>query len=712
MRILALTTLYPCATRPSHGIFVESRLRALAERGHDIRVVAPVPYFPIGHSAFGRYGAMARAPRQEERHGIRIEHPRYLVLPKIGMTAACATLEQCFRASIRRSLQDGFGPDLIDAHYYYPDGVAAARAAAEFDLPVCVTARGSDVTLLPKFDYPRRAILSVHDIVDANIAVAEALRSGLIAIGLDGGTITTIRNGVDTSLFAPEDSAPATTATLLSVGHLIPRKGHDLVIRALSKLPQARLYIVGEGPERRSLERLATRLGLADRVRFAGQVPHGQLVAYYNSADVLVLASDREGCANVLLEAMACGTPCVATDAGGNAEVLHNPDVGTIVIERTSEAIAAAVSELLEKRPSRVAIRKHAEALDWEPVAEKVEAVWHTARRRHGRRSLGTPTPLPAASMERVPCLLTVDTEELFDWAATFGSWEDLPASALVRLQSMAECHGYTPLYFATFPILSNPATSALLADWVATGRAAAGLHLHTWSTPPNVGATDRRGSFQLNIDPDEHRRKLTTLAERFEMVFGVPPRAHRAGRYGVAPWILEQLSSIGVLHDFSPTPGFDYTAQFGPSFADQSPLPRRRPSQDGTQWVFPVSGGRVWRRRKRLVAATRFRERDPLAKLSRTLSAPVRLTPEGNDLPTMQALTRELLRIPGIVLTPTLHSSSLVPGANRYGRTPQAVETLCDRLDRWLAWSHSCVQPVSLEQLQALTAAYNRGNG
>ncbi len=152
MRILTLTTLYPNAATPNNGVFVENRLRAFQKMsGADVKVVAPVPYFPSSNPLFGKYARFAAAPREETRHGLKIRHPRYFIPPKIGMTYAADALERCFTKSEAALRAAGWECDLIDAHYLYPDGVAAARLARRLDKPLFLTARGTDVSPFRNF---------------------------------------------------------------------------------------------------------------------------------------------------------------------------------------------------------------------------------------------------------------------------------------------------------------------------------------------------------------------------------------------------------------------------------------------------------------------------------------------------------------------------------------------------------------------------------
>lgn len=382
LRILTFSTLYPSSNRPGHGIFVETRLRELIGSGEvESRVVAPVPWFPSTHPRFGDYARMAAVPRRETHNGIDVQHPRYLLPPKVGMTVAPLTLALGARASIRRLLAEGFDFDVIDAHYYYPDGVAAALLARHFGKPFTVTARGTDLNLIPQYTLPRWMMQWTARRADASIGVCAALVDVLRGWNIDQARLEVMRNGVDLQRFRPIPKEEARQALglegsplLLSVGYLIERKGNHILVEALAKLlqtrPDARLVIVGEGPERDSLVALAARLGVQDHVRLVGAKKNEDLFRWYSAADALLLASSREGWANVLLEAMACGAPVVASRIWGTPEVVNDDRVGRLVHEREAGAFAAAIEDLIHSRPDRQVVRQYAEGFGWHQTTE------------------------------------------------------------------------------------------------------------------------------------------------------------------------------------------------------------------------------------------------------------------------------------------------------------------------------------------------------
>jgi glycosyltransferase involved in cell wall biosynthesis len=208
------------------------------------------------------------------------------------------------------------------------------------------------------------------------ITVARALKDKLVSLGVPAGRIEVLRNGVDLQLFRPIDRESwrrrlgFRRTTLLSVGNLVPLKGHDLAIRALRLLPEMELVVIGDGPERAALGSLARESAVSDRVTFVGVMVQEELRHYFGAADALVLASSREGWANVLLESMACGTPVIASKVGGTPEVVTAPEAGVIMAERTPEALAEAARGLFASYPDRNATRRYAEGFSWDATTE------------------------------------------------------------------------------------------------------------------------------------------------------------------------------------------------------------------------------------------------------------------------------------------------------------------------------------------------------
>ena len=383
LKILTFSTLFPNAVQPAHGVFVENRLRHLIAGGNvEAHVVAPVPWFPFKSNWFGHYADFAKVPRIEQRHGLTIHHPRYPLIPKVGTNIAPTCMYSFVKPFVAKLMRQGLEFDLIDSHYFYPDGVAAVRMARAFDKPVTITARGTDLNLLPQYPVPRRQIVWAATHAQGLITVCQALKDELIALDIPDDKIRVLRNGVDLEMFQPADRDSAretlglTGRTLLSVGLLIERKGHDLIVSALRHLPDTTLLIAGDGPERASLEKLAADEGVAGRVRFLGRVGHASLRDVYGAVDALVLASSREGWANVLLEAMACGTPVVASNVWGTPEIVADPVAGVLMANRTPNDLADALEALFTTLPDRDATRRYAEQFSWDATTNGQETLF------------------------------------------------------------------------------------------------------------------------------------------------------------------------------------------------------------------------------------------------------------------------------------------------------------------------------------------------
>lgn len=404
MRILTFSTLFPNSAKPHHGIFTETTLRHQLATGEvEAKVVAPIPWFPFPSQRFGEYGTFAMAPFLETRVGTEVYHPRYVVIPKLGANLTPMSLALAARGVMGKLLDEGFDFDVIDAHYFYPDGVAAVLLGKYFNKPVIISALGTDINLIMRRRIPRAMIHWAGKHAAAMITVCDALRNEMLRSGMDHSRITTLRNGVDLDLFKPVDRAAARDAlglrhfTLLSVGHLDPRKGHAHVISALSGIPDARLVIVGSGPDHKRLVSLARAKGVADRVVFAGAMTQERLRDYYSAADALVLASSREGWANVLLEAMACGTRVIASNVWGTPEVVREPAAGVLMTSNSAQGVIDGVRELRSRSPEPRSTRAYAEQFSWEETTRGQLRLFRLATRAAYPEKISQPVPAHAS---------------------------------------------------------------------------------------------------------------------------------------------------------------------------------------------------------------------------------------------------------------------------------------------------------------------------
>lgn len=385
MRVLVFSGLYPNRVMPQFGLFVQRRADALAQAGAEVRVVAPVPFspafLPLGHRR-----TWAAVPRGERINGLAVTHPRYLHWPGPGMYVQAGNL---YRAALRhlRALRREFAFDLIDAHYVYPDGVAAVRLAAALGVPCAVTARGSDINLLPSFVSVRRQIEPALHAADAVIGVSGALADRMRELGARPSTLHVVPNGIDRRMFSYGEPIAARARLglysdeklVLSVGNLNELKGHVLVIEAVAQLRRKGIgcsyHIIGEGDERANLEARIRALQLQGHVILHGAVRNEALRPWYQAASVFALASSREGWPNVLNEALACGAPCVATRVGGVPEIVREGENG-LMVDRSVEAIAAGLEAALLRNWDRRRLADEAARRGWDDVARRLLAIF------------------------------------------------------------------------------------------------------------------------------------------------------------------------------------------------------------------------------------------------------------------------------------------------------------------------------------------------
>jgi len=370
VRLLTLTTLFPNSRQPRRGIFIANRLARLRDTGRvACHVVAAIPSFP------GAYRETAGVPENETMHGLPVRHPRYLHVPGVGMRIQPDSLARALLEDLRAHGDDARRFDVIDAHYFYPDGVAAARVAAQLGLPLVIRARGSDINLIAETPFARRRILDAARAADALIAVSQALARKMTSLGMPAERVEVLRNGVDPHVFftVPQNEARRRLGLredaryVVGVGNLVHEKGFDRLIRALADLPESRLLLVGDGPLRQPLEALAGQAA-PGRVEFSGNMPQADLRFAYSAADVLGLPSLREGWPNVVLEALACGLPVVASNVGGVPEILVDDAPATLVESREPAAWSLALDDVMNRGYARDAVRRYALRFGWDDV--------------------------------------------------------------------------------------------------------------------------------------------------------------------------------------------------------------------------------------------------------------------------------------------------------------------------------------------------------
>ncbi len=380
LRILSVCRTLPTPERPGAGIFVFNRLKAMSSRA-DLRILQPIAYFP-GLAPVPRWAA----DKSHAVQGLDILHEPMFYIPSLLKLLDGHWLS---RAVIRklRELQRCGPIDLLDAHFGYPDGVGCVMAARRLGIPVFVTIRGLEAV---KIQQPalRRQIIDALNSATGCISVSHSLRDVMVAAGVRANNIAVIPNAIDSTLFRPGDKAAmraklglsAHDRLIVSVGHLISGKRHNVLLRALARLgtnaKPVSLAIVGgadyepQCPD--ALKALTKELNLTPRVRFLGGVPPERVAEWLQAADVFALATAREGCCNAVLESLSSGTPVVTTPVGDNAYYVSDGINGYLVPVDDVDAMAAGLTKALSRSWDANAISRGLAIGTWGDVADKV----------------------------------------------------------------------------------------------------------------------------------------------------------------------------------------------------------------------------------------------------------------------------------------------------------------------------------------------------
>ena len=378
MKVLVASRLYPSSAYPSRGTFVHEQARFLSAHC-DLEIVSPIPYFPPLPGG-GRWSAYGRVGQRETLDGLEVCYPRYLSLPRRLLFTG---LWRRYLGALRRAV--GPAPDLIHAHLAYPDGLAAVEHGRKINRPVVISVHGHDVREIPDARPAWRALVA-RALQGAEMVIASSgdVRERVRDLGVADHRIRSIPQGVDCSLFRGADRKPGADGwQLLYVGRFDPRKGVGVLLDAMHEIRRerddVRLRLVGGSPVSGAAADFAELArGLEDCVEFVDEKSHGEIPALMAASDLFVLPSFYDSFGIVLVEAMSCGLPVVATRCGGPEDIVEE---GTGILVPVGDAAALARGILTALREygdfDRGEIRRRVEErYDYRGVAKRIYGVY------------------------------------------------------------------------------------------------------------------------------------------------------------------------------------------------------------------------------------------------------------------------------------------------------------------------------------------------
>ncbi|MFC1668288.1 glycosyltransferase family 4 protein [Chlamydiota bacterium] len=388
INVLVISTIFPNKNSINFGVFVKNRIKALSKLC-TVEVISPVPYFPF-IKYFGKYRERLKLPFKDTVDGIKVSYPRFFSFPGILKPLDGFFLALTIKKIIKKYNKKEMYFDVLDAHLAYPDGYSALIASKKYNIPVTITIRGHDVNYLHRYPLRKRQVKYALKSSKQVFSVCQKLLDEAklsFCLSTKKGVVT--YNGVDRAAFHPMERSIArgkigfgsySGEMILSIGYLVPRKGFNILIEAFNIIrkeflkEEIRLIIIGErGGEKYIGNKLKNRvkeLGLEKDVLFIKQIPHHELLYWYNASDLFCLASSHEGLPNVILESIVCGTPVVATNVWGIPEVIVNESIGMLVERGSSSCFAEILKKALNRKWDRSFISEYAERFNWDNTAK------------------------------------------------------------------------------------------------------------------------------------------------------------------------------------------------------------------------------------------------------------------------------------------------------------------------------------------------------
>lgn len=389
MKIISVSHMFPNRIFPNNGVFVKERLKALS-KVVDTSIIAPLPHFPF-IPLIKKYKKLDEIPYEEDFDTVYVYHPKYILFPKyfkfIDGYLYYWSMDSFFSKKITNE-----DIDILDFHWVYPDAFAGLRWAKKYNKKIIVTIRGNESICYFENSLRKKILVSTLQNVDHIIAVSNDMKKKVVKeYGVNDDKVTVIPNGIQPQQFKVLDKKKARMSCslennkkyILSLCRLSKEKGLKYLFEAFAELNKkdVELVVVGDGPLKGELSKMAFDLGIANKVKFVGSVLHEETIFWYNAADIYCLPSLWEGCPNVVIESLACGTPVVSTKVGGIPDLVPKEDYGFLVPSGDSRSLTDALDRALEKKWNRELIAQYGSSNTWDNVASEIVKVFQSVLR-------------------------------------------------------------------------------------------------------------------------------------------------------------------------------------------------------------------------------------------------------------------------------------------------------------------------------------------
>ncbi len=393
MKLLLITNLFPTPVDPERGIFTLQLTKSLSKIC-DVTIICPLPYFPDISllKKFEKYYHFSQVPDKYTIDNITVYSPKYLMLPKLSESMHALLMSLTLKKCIKK-LNKKFNFDIINSQWLYPDSCAVDMAIKKLNLPHVATGLGCDINHDLYEQGKKDKIIAMLNNSKAITVVSNGLKNELIESGFAENKISVIANGVDISRFNPlsEDKCrnrldiDKKFPVILYVGRLSHEKCVSSLIRSASSLIEKKskfnLYIVGDGPLREELQSLTKTLNIESHVHFIGNVEHNDISLWMGACNYFCLPSLREGCPNVVLEALGCGRPVIASNVGAIPDVVSS-QTGVLFTPDNIESICNAFEKAFKTDWDEKTIAQSVKKLSWDHAAEKYIDVFNSVLRK------------------------------------------------------------------------------------------------------------------------------------------------------------------------------------------------------------------------------------------------------------------------------------------------------------------------------------------